>query len=142
MSKTKENKRIARRFVEEIINQQNLVAIDEITMPEWTIHHHLGSEERQTPAGYREMLSGVFKAFPDLHYEITFIMGEGDHVIVFVTVTCTFKNQWRKVRPTSKTGSFAGCLLFRFLDGRITEEWLVYDSAAREKLLGTYGKSS
>ena len=133
-----ENRRKAIEFVEKGLDGCDLDIIEKYMAPKGTKHIHL-EEVQQTPLMYRQYIAAGHDAIPDLHYEITNVLADGDLVAVFVTLSGTFTNKFGDLEPTGLTKSFAACDLFRFADGKIAEEWIVYDSATRQKLLGTYG---
>ena len=135
-----ENKAIARRFFEELHNQQNLDVINEIMAPTWVSHHPDGDDDTGLEA-FRKGMANIFETSPDIHDEICSIVAEGDRVAVLHTRTGTFQKQFGDLPPTGKKLSMWMFHHMRIADGKIAEEWLVYDSVAFEKFLGTYGKN-
>ena len=135
-----ENKAIARRFFEELHNQQNLDVINEIMAPTWVSHSPDGDNDKGLEA-FRNGMANIFEAAPDIHDEIRSIVAEGDKVAVLHTRTATFQKQLGNLPPTGEKLSLWMSQLFRIADGKIAESWLVLDSVAFQKFLGTYGKS-
>lgn len=80
---SEENKTIVRRYVEEGLNQENLVLFDELLAADFANHSpRLGIMGRETTV---QDFAQIFKAFPDRHSTIEDIIGEGDKVFVRTT---------------------------------------------------------
>lgn len=67
-----ENKRLVRRYWDEIWNKRNLAILDEYYEPE-------------EAAFYREYLPSWERAFPDLHNTVERLIAEEDQVVAVIT---------------------------------------------------------
>ncbi len=71
-----ENKAIVRRYIEEGLNQENLVLFEELLAPDFANHSpRLGIMSREATV---QDFAQIFKAFPDRHSTIENIIAEGD----------------------------------------------------------------
>jgi predicted ester cyclase len=73
---TEGNKQAVRRFYQEIINGQNLDALDELLTPDG-VDHTFGS---QNPEQAKQFFGMIHQAFPDLHAEIHDVIAEDELV--------------------------------------------------------------
>jgi predicted ester cyclase len=118
-----ENKTIARRFVEEMMNGQHVERIDEFVAPD-AVHH-----ERTGPHNYREALRGVFgDPKHDWRFVVDDIIAEGDKVLVRCTASYTTWAESNALGIPYKPGTRASVWhahIFRIQDGMIVEHWPV-----------------
>jgi predicted ester cyclase len=109
---TVENKRIVRRYFEEVHNQRNLTLIDEIIAPELT-----------EPT--RGAVAMVATAFPDYQITITDQIAEEDRVATVWRLNGTHQGEWMSpmgpIAPTGKQVSYTGTTTLRVTDGKIAE---------------------
>jgi predicted ester cyclase len=125
-----ENKAIARRFIEEIINEGNIAAVDEV----------IAADFASRPTGDREDIKqGVIEwraAFPDSWYIIEDAIAEGDKVVLSGTFSGTHKSEFMGIAATGNevTGTWIG--IYRTKDGKLVERWLEYDSLGFFQQLG------
>ena len=71
---------IARRWFEEVWNDNRDAAIDELMHPQ-AVFHMEGSEVR-TPGEFRQMRDAFMSAFPGLRIEIEDVVSNGEHAVV------------------------------------------------------------
>lgn len=124
------NKETVRRFIEEVVNQHQLQVAQELTTPDYLNHDPTG---RAMP-GVTQNVTGYRSAFPDLHYTITQMLGEGDLVAVQWTAGGTHQQPIAHLAPefalppTGKTVSVTGFSLVRFSGDKIAEMWNHWDT--------------
>jgi len=116
-----ENKAIACRFVEEMMNGQHVERIEEFVALEAVLH------ERGGPRNYREALYGVFG---DPRHAWSFVIddviGEDDKVVVRCTASYTTWASKNELDIPYKPGTRASVWhahIFRIRDGMIIEHW-------------------
>lgn len=66
-------------------------------------------------------------AFPDLHFKIQGIAGEGDLVAINLIFTGTHRGPWKDLDPTGRRIEVEEMMFFRFDGDRLVEIWEVFD---------------
>jgi steroid delta-isomerase-like uncharacterized protein len=121
-----ENKAIYRRFVEEVVNSGHFDVVDQLYAPDYVDH----AAPPGAPAGTAgvKAVMGMFRtAFPDVHFTIVQMVGEGDMVGTYVTGEGTQNGPFMGFPPSGKHVRWASTGFFRVRDGRIVEHWGVPD---------------
>ncbi len=72
---TEENKALARRAVEETMNQRNWAVFDELHAPDYVCHLTWRTIQGREP--FKQVLSMLLTALPDLHLTIEDLFGGG-----------------------------------------------------------------
>lgn len=133
---SEENKAVVRRFIEEVWNNGNLDAIDEL-LSEDHVDHDPGREG--TPGGREGMRAFVQMyrtAYPDTHIEFGELVAEGDLVAGNWTATGTHQGELMGIAPTGRSIKITGMGMDRVRDGQIVESWGNYDSLGMLAQLG------
>ena len=131
-----QNKALARKLVEEVINQGNISEIDELLIPNFVEHEELPPgipPGREAPKALFTMLRS---AFPDIKATIEHLIAEGDEVVLHMTWTGTQKGEFMGVPPTGKSISINVIDIIRIADGKFVEHWGVMDQMAMMQQLG------
>ena len=76
---SEENKAVIRRLYEEVWNQHDPEAADELVAPD-VFNPDMVPEHQRGIDGYKHLVRWVHTASPDLHYDIEDIIAEGDKV--------------------------------------------------------------
>ena len=140
MSVQSDNKETIRQFMERAFNQGDLAAVDE----------HLAKDavDHQEPAGtdfcvhLKEVISGMRRAFPDLHFEIHQVLAEGDIVAFRSTMTgthlgpLTLDATRAPLPPTGKSVSVPHMHFVRIVNGKGHELWHLWNTPAMMRQLG------
>jgi predicted SnoaL-like aldol condensation-catalyzing enzyme len=95
---TATNKAIVRRFYEEVFNQRNVDAIDELVHSEFLNHDPTPVASRD-PESMKQFIKTLTQAFPDYHHAIEDLIAEGDRVRLMKQVTCCHIQQHRFTPP-------------------------------------------
>ena len=135
-----DNKALARRAIEEIMNQRNLAVFDELHSPDYVCHTL--SRTIQGPEPFKQLLSMLLSAVPDLHYTIEDLFGEGDRVVVRYTARGTHKGDLMGIPPTGKLVTVTGTDIMRVANGKILEEWINSDLMQQFGVTSTPGQIS
>ncbi len=115
-----DNKKIIRRFLEEIENTGDVSNIREFISEEY-VEVYEGKSYQIGIEGAIDHVLGVRKVFPDLKLTIENQISEGDWVATVYSVTGTFRNEWFEMQPTGKPITFTGVNVDRVKDGKIIE---------------------
>ena len=120
------NKLLVQSFIQKVLNEHNLTALDKYYASNATQHNPGAGEGRQ---GIKSFFGRFFLAFPDIHVTIEHIIAENSVVLVFLNWTGTYKGEFQGLPPTNKLISMRTADLFRIgTNGTIVEQWDVVDS--------------
>lgn len=135
---TTTNKEIVRRFYEEVFNQRNVDAIDELVHPEFTNHDPTPVASRD-PESMKQFIHTITQAFPDHHHAIEDLIAEGDKVVMRCTLTGTHQGVFPgflDMPPTGKSICQRQIHILRVRDGKVAEHRVVRDDLAMMQQLG------
>ena len=121
-----DNKAIARRYFDEILNKGSAVAIDAIVAPDVVF--------RNPPAvvkgieDFRRLVASLRGAFPDLHFTLEDELAEGSKVAT----------RWiMRGTQGSRKVDVSGMDIFLIDNGRIREIWVNMDTLTQAQQMGT-----
>jgi steroid delta-isomerase-like uncharacterized protein len=129
-----DNKAIARRYIEEVFNQKNLALVDELNPPDFVFHNASTTMQGREP--YKQYLSMLLTAYPDLHLTIEDMIAEGDIIAERVTVRGTHKGDFMGIPPTGKQMTITAIYIVRFANGKGIEVWANSDDLGAMQQLG------
>jgi predicted ester cyclase len=115
-----DNKKIIRRYIDEIENSGDVSHIQEFISEDY-VEVYEGERYEIGIKGAIDHVLGVRRVFPDLKLTIKNQISEGEWVITVYSVTGTFKDEWFGMRPTGKSITFTGVNVDRLKDGKIIE---------------------
>ena len=87
-------------------------------------------------AGATAIAAANIQMIPDFHVSIEELIGEGDRVAAFITITGTHTREMLGIPPTGKSWSIVGMALFRIADGKIVEHRGVGDIFSMMQQIG------
>ena len=134
-SDTERNKAVIRRFVEEVQNNQNWAAYDELNDPAF-VNLSAPPGAPSDREGGKVFLQALAKAYPDAVVTIHDMFAEGDAVITKKTFAGTNQADFMGVPATGRRVSFQFVDIMRVRDGRIIEHWNVVDQLSWMVQLG------
>jgi steroid delta-isomerase-like uncharacterized protein len=117
-----ENKRIARRFPEEVATAGNVDLIEELCTPDVVDRSPLGEVH-----GHDELkrhLESIRAAFSDHSATVEDAVAEGDTVAMRVTLRGTHDGEFMGIEPTGNEFAVTNMVFTRIEDGRIAERWV------------------
>jgi predicted ester cyclase len=122
-----ENKMLAQRYFEELVNERNPALASEIVVAQH-------SEDIQ------RLIIRLYTAFPDFHIAIEDQIAERDRVVTRFTASGTHLGVWQSPlgmhQPTGKRFEHEGIRIFRVIDGRLAETWGGADTLSQLQQLG------
>ena len=130
-----ENKAQFRRTYEELLNQGILDVADELVAPDF-LNHEAPPERNRGPESMRGLATMLRTAFPDLHFTIEELVGEGNTVAGRVTLSGTHEGPLMGMPPTGRSVRQASMHFVRFRDGKAIEHWGVRDDLGMMQQLG------
>ena len=126
-----ENKAVARRFFEEVWNNQNLDVVDEVFAPTVIFNG------QPMPRDAIKLLVTARRAvFPDIQVTVEDQVAEGDKVSTRRTWRATHQGTYRGITATGKPVKWTQISIVRLAEGRIVEDWPVADELSILQQLG------
>jgi predicted ester cyclase len=122
--RTEANKQLVRRLVEEVVNQRNAEALDQLA-------------QDQFAALARRWISPFRSAFPDFRMEIVQLVAEDDTVVAHFRCSGTHRGEWLGIPPTGRR--FEGVdeiYILEVRDGKLARAIGVEDNVSRLRQLG------
>lgn len=129
-----ENKRIVRRIREEVEQQGNLDAIDEIFADDVVMHTPMG--ELHGPEAIKEMYESDRRGFSDSTETIHTVISEDDTVALRLTERGTHDGEFMRIEPTGKEFEIQTMAFFRIEDEKVAEWWMQPDTFGFFQQLG------
>jgi steroid delta-isomerase-like uncharacterized protein len=120
------HKELVRRYYEALWNRWDLALADELIADTIIFRGSLGISV-QGREGFKEYMQAVRAAFPDFHNRIEELIAENDRVAARLTYTGTHQGELLGIAPTGRRVNYAGVALFRVVDNRIAEGWVLGD---------------
>jgi steroid delta-isomerase-like uncharacterized protein len=133
---SEENKAVVRRFIEEVWNNGNLDAIDELISEDHVDHDPANAGSPGGREGVRAFVQMYRTAYPDTHIEFGEMVAEGDLVAGSWTATGTHQGELMGMPPTGRSIHVTGMGMDRVRNGQIVESWANYDSLGMLQQLG------
>lgn len=135
MSTTESNKAVARRFLEEVINQNRMDRADDLVLENFVDLDPLPGQ-RQGREGLKEVLGMMRAAFPDMHWVAEEMVAEGDTVVTRFTWTGTHRGEFLGVPPTGRSVVVKGVVMDQLADGKMSKSRILMDSLGMMQQLG------
>ena len=123
-SQRERNKAVAQSFFEEVLSQGRLDKYGEFHSKDFVGHSGDRTFTLEEDLAYAR---GERKALPDMSFRVNRMIAEGDLVAVHITVSGTNTQAGMGFPATGKKIESDGVTIFRFKDGKICEEWGVFD---------------
>jgi steroid delta-isomerase-like uncharacterized protein len=130
------NKALVRRFYDEVWARGNVDVADEVFADDYERHDFRAGEATPGPEGQKRIAAAFRAAFPDLSWQIDFILADRDFVAARWTASGTHLGAWAGVQPTGRSMRFSGINVFRFSDGKVVELWNHRDDLGLMEQLG------
>ncbi len=111
-----------RRYVDEVLNEGRLEALDELASPDYK--RYLSANAGPLNAEVqKKRLAGLRTAFPDLQFIIEDLIAENDRVVIRGTVRGTHQSAFSGIQPTGKQVTVAALEIIRIENGKFVEHW-------------------
>ena len=126
------------KALHQVWNTGGLALIDSVYAHDFLAHWPPSSEvpERRGIDGIRFGVERIRTAFPDWHEQVLDVFGSGDRVASRYVSTGTHKGTFWGIEPTGRRIEISEISIFRIADGRIAEQWCMFDDLARLQQLG------
>ena len=130
-----ENKATVRRFFEEVFNEQDFAAADEIVAADY-INHNPAPGELPGREGLKQFVAYLHSANEGIRFVIEDQIAEGDKVVTRWTATGTHTGEFAGIPATGKRYTTKAINIHRVVDGRIQEGWLEWDTLGWMQQIG------
>lgn len=117
------NKHDVERYVK-LLDEKYVVESDTIPTP-------LTGREAARP-----FMQMYVSAFPDLHFDIDQMLGEGDFVVTRWTATGTQRGELMGIKPTNRRTVTRGCTVGHIKNGKAVHDWIYWDTGHLPRQLG------
>ena len=139
MKTTDENKALAGRFYNEVLNSHNRSEIKSFVTTDFIDHNpspgHTGKGLDDLTAQLNELLT----ALPDLRVTADLLVAEEDTVVAYLTMTGTNTGPFGNMPASNKPVKFNGIDIVQIKDGKATERWGVSDDLSMMTQMGMAG---
>lgn len=127
-----------REFIEVVLNQGQIDATDRFF---WDDMVEQVPFPGQGPGieGLKDVLRGLRAAFPDMHWNVTEQLTDGDRVLTRFEWTGTHRDNFLGVPATGKSVTVWGMVIDRFENGKIKDTRLIMDALGLMMQLGALG---
>ncbi len=132
---TQDSVNVFRRLVDELINNGNLAAFDELIAPDF-VEHELPPGVPSGREGTKQLFSLLHTAFPDLRAEIEDVVAQDDRVVFHMTWRGTHTGSFMGIPPTGKQFAFEVFDMVRVANGKVAEHWGLMDQMSLMQQLG------
>jgi steroid delta-isomerase-like uncharacterized protein len=134
---TEANKRLVRRFYEEVWASGNVAFATDVFADDYVRHDLRATQAEPGAAGQARIAEQFRQAFPDLRWRIDLLLAEGDLVAARWTASGTHTGSWAGQAATGKPAEFSGVNFFRFGEhGKVIEIWNHRDDLGLMEQLG------
>ena len=131
---SKENKFLIRRYLNECLAKNDISLLDGLLAADYVLHEpSLGELNLQA---YKRFQPSVLAAFPDGHWVIEDMVAEDDKVAWRWTFCGTHLGEFMGIPATDKQIRLSGTVISRIADGKVAEEWEIFDAAGMLRQLG------
>ena len=124
----KKNEETIRLWFEEGWNHnRNEELLERCFHPDWSDGNPLRADQTGGIEGMRKLIKSYRKAFPDAHFTITHLFGDGNQVAIRYEVEATHHGDMFGIPATGKQFTSTGIVLYEMEDGKIKTSWQELD---------------
>lgn len=118
------NKKLVRRFIDEVIGGRNADVVDELAAGEFAL-------------AAKRWVSPFQRAFPDFKMEVVELIAEGATVVAHFRCSGTHRGEWLGVPATGRRfENIDEIYIFKVADGKLVSALGVEDNLTRMRQLG------
>jgi steroid delta-isomerase-like uncharacterized protein len=131
-----DNKKIARRFMEECWNKGRMEAVDEVVSNNCRFHDPVFPSLTSGAENLKQHITMCRNAFPDLKFTIEDTIAERNEVVLHWTAHCTHRGPFLGMQATDKSAKVSGTMICRIDRGKIVEQWSDWNLLSLMEQLG------
>jgi steroid delta-isomerase-like uncharacterized protein len=121
-----DNEALVRRFFEEFCNERRAEVADEVIAADY-VSHGPQAPPASGPDGVRARV-GLYQEAVDGHWDVQELISVGDRVVARWIGSGTHRGELMGIDATGSPISVEAISIFRIENGRIAEEWTVWDA--------------
>ena len=129
-------KELSRRIWEEVWNNRNLDAVDEMISADFISHDPQSPMAVRGTEEYKQFVRYYLNAFPDCHFTVEDQASEGQMVVTRWTVRGTHKGNLGPIPATGQPTTITGITCSRVENGKFVESWTNWDTLGMMQQLG------
>jgi predicted ester cyclase len=118
---TMDNKALYRRYIERC-NSHDFGTLGEFVATDVRVNGEPYGLDR-----YQAEVASIVDTFPDYHWEIELLIGEGEYLAARLTDTGTHRGVYAGVEPTNRSITTMELAFYRLREGMIVEVWAKAD---------------
>jgi steroid delta-isomerase-like uncharacterized protein len=118
------------------LNRGDVSAADVAFAPDCVVHITGIAEPLCGVGPWKEVVAGLLRAFPNLHFTVEDQLVQGDRVAIRWRATGTHTGPLGDAPPTGKSVALDGLIMDRMADGRVQERWEQWDQPMMLQQLG------
>jgi len=118
------------------LNRGDVSVAEKVFTADCVIHINGSPDPNLSVAGFKQMMTGLLAAFPDLRINIEDQVVAGNKVATRWVAEGTNSAPFGNVPATGRRVRVNGIILDRVADGRIVERWEQWDQAGMMQQLG------
>ena len=130
-----DNKNVIRKFIQEVLNEGRFEQLDELVVENFVELDPLPGQS-QGRDGLREVIRQMRVSFPDMHWVVDEMIGEGDKVCTRFTWTGTQRGPFLGVPATGRRVTVKGVVIDRLSAGRMADSRILMDALGMMQQLG------
>ena len=125
---TEQNRTLIRRYFEQVVNQVDRAAAEELVAPNLVFNSPYTPEPVRDRESFLQMLTAVHTALEGFQLVDHDLLAEGDQVASRWTVYGTHQADLGGMAPSGKQVAITGLSIYRIADGKIVEGWVQDDT--------------
>ncbi len=130
------NEVLVRRYLEAVIHQGNVDAIDESIATNHSLNWPGSPSPMYGPEGFKQLLILYDSAFPDLSWTTEEVTAQGETVVARLRACGTHQREVMGMPPTGKQVTWTEMHIFRVADGKLVEHWTNLDQVGMLQQFG------
>ena len=120
----------------ESLNRGDVSAAEDVFTSDCVVHMTGVAEPVRGIGPWKDLVGGLLRAFPDMHFTVEDQLIQGDRVAFRWRATGTHTGPLGAAPPTGKTVVLDGLIMDRMTDSRVRERWEQWDQPLMLQQLG------
>ena len=121
---------------EQVVGRADLGLADKLVSADFIGHASSPELESRGVEAYKQFITALHHAFPDLQVTVEDQVAEGDKVMSRWRARGTHLGEFFGIPPSSKQGEMTGITVDRFVDGQTVECWTNSDELGLLRQIG------